>query len=84
MWQVQEQGYYQLKPELWKKFDPFFAKTWYNGVNGVALQACHQLLWNVLNHVNILVKDEKAAATGKSLSITALQMMEIALYVFLF
>ncbi|CAK9202355.1 unnamed protein product [Sphagnum troendelagicum] len=42
-------------------------------------QACHQLLWNVLNHVNILVKDEKAAATGKSLSITALQIMEIAL-----
>jgi E3 ubiquitin-protein ligase UBR1/E3 ubiquitin-protein ligase UBR3 len=50
----------------------------------VALQACHQLLWNVLNHLNILVKDEKTAATGKSLSITALQMMEIALYVFLF
>jgi hypothetical protein len=24
---VQEQGYYQLKPELWKEFDPFFAKT---------------------------------------------------------
>jgi hypothetical protein len=22
---VQEQGYYQLKPELWKEFDPLFA-----------------------------------------------------------
>jgi hypothetical protein len=25
LWQVQEQGYYQLKPELWEEFDPLFA-----------------------------------------------------------
>jgi hypothetical protein len=25
LWQVQEQGYYQLKPKLWEEFDPLFA-----------------------------------------------------------
>jgi E3 ubiquitin-protein ligase UBR1/E3 ubiquitin-protein ligase UBR3 len=50
---------------------------------GVAWQECHQLLWNVLNHVKILVKDNKTSTAGDALGVTALQMMEIALYVLL-
>jgi len=45
----------------------------------VAWQECHQLLWNVLNHVKFLVKDKKTSTAGKALGVTALQMMEIAL-----
>jgi hypothetical protein len=115
--QVQEQGYYQLKPELWKKFDPLFAHFYlseleeaqeravhvgklqhywrvglphkaappYNRLtNLLHTQACHQLLWNVLNHVTFLVKKEKSATAGETLGVTALQMMEIAVYVLLF
>jgi hypothetical protein len=117
LWQVQEQGYYQLKPELWKKFDPLFAHFYlseleeaqeravhvgklqhywrvglphkaappYNRLtNLLHTQACHQLLWNVLNHVTFLVKKEKSATAGETLGVTALQMMEIAVYVLLF
>ncbi|CAN5971679.1 unnamed protein product [Sphagnum jensenii] len=40
---------------------------------------CHQLLWNVLNHVKFLVKDNKTSTAGEALGVTALQMMEIAL-----
>ncbi|KAH9567603.1 hypothetical protein CY35_03G035000 [Sphagnum magellanicum] len=108
---VQEQGYYQLKPELWKEFDPLFAHFYlseleeaqeravhvgklrhywriglphkaappYNRLtNLLHTQACHQLLWNVLNHVTFLVKKEKSATAGETLGVTALQMMEIA------
>jgi hypothetical protein len=114
---VQEQGYYQLKPELWKEFDPLFAHFYlseleeaqeravhvgklrhywriglpreaappYNRLtNLLHTQACHQLLWNVLNHVTFLVKKEKSATAGETLGVTALQMMEIAVYVLLF
>ncbi|CAK9270046.1 unnamed protein product [Sphagnum jensenii] len=74
--QVQEQGYYQLKPELWKEFDPLFAHFYLSELEEA--QACHQLLWNVLNHVTFLVKKEKSATAGETLGVTALQMMEIA------
>jgi E3 ubiquitin-protein ligase UBR1/E3 ubiquitin-protein ligase UBR3 len=50
---------------------------------GVAWQECHQLLWNVLNHVKILVKTNETSTAGEALGVTALQMMEIALYVLL-
>jgi len=46
---------------------------------GVAWQECHQLLWNALNHVKFLVKDNKTSTAGEALGVTALQMMEIAL-----
>ncbi|CAM6028185.1 unnamed protein product [Sphagnum balticum] len=108
---VQEQGYYQLKPELWEEFDPLFAHFYlsdleeaqeravhvgklqhywrvglpreaappYNRLtNLLHTQACHQLLWNVLNHVTFLVKKEESATAGETLGVTALQMMEIA------
>jgi E3 ubiquitin-protein ligase UBR1/E3 ubiquitin-protein ligase UBR3 len=48
-------------------------------MDGVAWQECHQLLWNVLNHVKFLVKDNKTSTAGEALGVTALQMMEIAL-----
>jgi hypothetical protein len=37
----------------------------------------------MLNHVNFLVKDETSATAGESLGVAVLQIMEIALYVFL-
>jgi hypothetical protein len=30
LWQVQERGYFQLKPEWWEKFDPLFAQFYLN------------------------------------------------------
>jgi hypothetical protein len=112
LWQVQEQGYFQLKPDSWTKFDPLFtlfslseledaqeragrvgkqqfywrigsprlAAPPYNRLtNLLHTQECHQLLWNVLNHVKFLVKDKKTSTAGEALGVTALQMMEIAL-----
>ncbi|CAM6078744.1 unnamed protein product [Sphagnum tenellum] len=109
---VQEQGYFQLKPEWWTKFDPLFAHFhpneledaqeraghvgkqqfyWRTGLpheapppynrltNLLHTQECHQLLWNVLNHVKILVKTNETSTAGEALGVTALQMMEIAL-----
>lgn len=29
-WQVADRGYYQLKPEYWKEFDPLFAHYYLN------------------------------------------------------
>jgi hypothetical protein len=116
LWQVQERGYFQLKPEWWTEFDPLFAQFYPNELedaqeraghvgkqqfywriglphearppynrltNLLHTQECHQLLWNVLNHVKILVKTNETSTAGEALGVTALQMMEIALYVLL-
>jgi hypothetical protein len=110
--QVQERGYFQLKPEWWTRFDPLFAQFYPNELedaqeraghvgkqqfywrigsppetpppynrltNLLHTQECHQLLWNVLNHVKILVKIDETSTAGEALGVTALQMMEIAL-----
>ncbi|CAN5958280.1 unnamed protein product [Sphagnum jensenii] len=74
---VQERGYFQLKPEWWTKFDPLFAQFYLNELEDA--QECHQLLWNVLNYVKILVKNNQTSTAGEALGVTALQMMEIAL-----
>jgi E3 ubiquitin-protein ligase UBR1/E3 ubiquitin-protein ligase UBR3 len=30
LWQVQERGYFQLKPKWWTEFDPLFAQFYLN------------------------------------------------------
>jgi len=65
----------------WRIGPPHQAPPPYNRLtNLLHTQECHQLLWNVLNHVKFLVKDKKTSTAGKALGVTALQMMEIALW----
>ncbi|KAH9544057.1 hypothetical protein CY35_13G097100 [Sphagnum magellanicum] len=64
----------------WRIGSPHKAPPPYNQLtNLLHTQECHQLLWNVLKHVKILVKDNKTSTAGDALGVTALQMMEIAL-----
>jgi hypothetical protein len=64
----------------WRIGSPHLAAAPYNRLtNLLHTQECHQLLWNVLNHVKLLVKDKKTSTAGEALGVTALQMMEIAL-----
>ncbi|CAM6048970.1 unnamed protein product [Sphagnum compactum] len=64
----------------WRIGSPHEAPPPYNRLtNLLHTQECHQLLWNVLKHVKILVKDNKTSTAGDALGVTALQMMEIAL-----
>jgi E3 ubiquitin-protein ligase UBR1/E3 ubiquitin-protein ligase UBR3 len=64
----------------WRIGSPHKATPPYNRLtNLLHTQECHQLLWNVLNHVKILVNDNKTSTAGEALGVTALQMMEIAL-----
>ncbi|CAK9854975.1 unnamed protein product [Sphagnum jensenii] len=64
----------------WRIGLPHEAPPPYNRLtNLLHTQECHQLLWNVLNHVKILVKTNETSTAGEALGVTALQMMEIAL-----
>jgi hypothetical protein len=64
----------------WRLNSPIKAAPPYNQLTKLLhTQACHQLLWNMLNHVNFLVKDETSATAGESLGVAVLQIMEIAL-----
>ncbi|CAM6051174.1 unnamed protein product [Sphagnum compactum] len=64
----------------WRIGSPHEAPPPYNRLtNLLHTQECHQLLWNVLNHVKFLVKNNKTSTAGEALGVTALQMMEIAL-----
>ncbi|KAH8933083.1 hypothetical protein BDL97_18G012900 [Sphagnum fallax] len=64
----------------WRLNSPIKAAPPYNHLTKLLhTQACHQLLWNMLNHVNFLVKDETSATAGESLGVAVLQIMEIAL-----
>jgi hypothetical protein len=38
---VQEQGYFQLKPDSWTKFDPLFAQFGLNELEDAQERACH-------------------------------------------
>ncbi|CAM6105290.1 unnamed protein product [Calypogeia fissa] len=109
---LQERGFYQLKPECWKEFDPLYAHFYLNDLEEAQeralsvgklphywrlqppsdakppfnrlmrllhTQACHQLIWNVLHSVTILIRDEVTATSAEALGVMILQILGMAL-----
>lgn len=47
MWQVADRGYYELKPEYWKEFDPLFAHYYVNEMEEAEVNVfCTILGWH--------------------------------------
>lgn len=54
-WQVADRGYYELKPEYWKEFDPLFAHYYLNEMEEAEVSVFCTIMYIVYSFVYICV-----------------------------